>query len=150
MKNSIAWFQNQNMIKRETINGTSIVYLTESFDNESSINQVILNIEKFKKWWGWRGGGRKYDLIQPTEPVIEFQEERQIRFKISYQLITVTNCSWLSIVSKDSKNNWCIKPQAMEDFVFGGNWISFRYIDSWYIESINHGKLAFELKKKDV
>lgn len=49
IKNCLSLFQNQGIIKKEMVNGCLVVSLTEKYDNESALNQVIINIEKFKK-----------------------------------------------------------------------------------------------------
>lgn len=49
IKNCFLLFQNQGIIKKEVVNGSVVVGLSEEYDDESAISQVIINIEKFKK-----------------------------------------------------------------------------------------------------
>lgn len=49
IKNCLSLLQNQGILKKEKVNGKLVLRLVPEYDNEESVEKVILNIEKFKK-----------------------------------------------------------------------------------------------------
>jgi hypothetical protein len=49
LKNSVNLFENMGIVQRKNYNGALVIYLTDKYDNDEAIIEVIRNIEKFKK-----------------------------------------------------------------------------------------------------